>query len=384
MLSFHPYIPLDVHKGFPVSKTNKVRCVRCYFRSWNGLPLKQLGKQISEYRRFPSGRVIVSAVSPNNHSDKRNHLVLGTRGSPLALAQANQVRESLERIAASQDIPLQVECKIIQTTGDKVLDRSLADIGGKGLFTKEIDMAQLRGDIDIAVHSLKDVPTWLPSGIILGAVLRREDTRDVFLCYDSDTLAQLPKGAVVGSASLRRQAQILAKYPHLKVVNFRGNLQTRLKKLEQRQVDATLLALAGMRRLGLEYSFARILSFEEMLPAVAQGAIGVTIREDDQVAHRWVSQLNDVNSRICVECERSFLSALDGSCRTPIAGQAWISQDNKLHFRGLVAYPDGSSLVESSRIGELTSHLEIGKEAGEELRAKIGENFFEHLKAQIQ
>ncbi|GJD09418.1 Porphobilinogen deaminase, chloroplastic [Galdieria sulphuraria] len=362
MLLFAPSLPVNTRSyssRFFFLKERNIFCVGCHFRLWQQIPKKQVGKSVYEYKRFQT-------ICLNNHSGDKNHLVLGTRGSPLALAQANQVRQSLEKLAASQDIPLQVEIKIIHTTGDQVLDRSLADIGGKGLFTKEIDMAQLRGEIDIAVHSLKDVPTWLPTGIVLGAVLPREDTRDVFLSYHSKDLSALPNGAVVGSSSLRRQAQITAKYPHL--------------QLEQRQVDATLLALAGMHRLGLEFSFAHVLSFEEMLPAVAQGAIGVTIRENDHFSYRWISQLDDANSRICVECERSFLSALDGSCRTPIAGQAWITKDNKLHFRGLVAYPDGSSLVETFKAGELVNNVEIGKEAGEELRAKIGENFFDYLK----
>jgi len=368
---------MDNRKGACRVCCKRVSCVEWHLRHRERVAKRNQ----TEYRQFHNIlRWTIAASLGNNCSDNKQHLVLGTRGSPLALAQANQVKSCLEKLAVSLDVPLQVEIKIINTTGDKVLDRSLADIGGKGLFTKEIDLAQLRGEVDIAVHSLKDVPTWLPSGIILGAVLPREDTRDVFLSFDSNSLADLPRGAVVGSASLRRQAQILAKYPHLKVVNFRGNLQTRLKKLEQRQVDATLLALAGMRRLGLEYPFAHILSFEEMLPAVAQGAIGVTVREDDQVAHHWVSQLEDTNSRICVDCERSFLSALDGSCRTPIAGQAWITPENKLHFRGLVAYPDGSSMVETSKVGEPANNKEIGRQVGEELRNKIGEKYFDQLR----
>ncbi|GJQ09611.1 hypothetical protein GpartN1_g1402.t1 [Galdieria partita] len=379
MLFFAVACSLDTHsyssRFFLEGK--KSSCVACHVRLWQQIPKKQVWNRVYKYK---IRKEICFNIEASLSNGDKNCLVLGTRGSPLALAQANQVRESLEKLAASQNILLKVEIKIIHTTGDTVLDKSLADIGGKGLFTKEIDMAQLRGEIDIAVHSLKDVPTWLPSGIVLGAVLPREDTRDVFLCYHSNSLSTLPNRAVIGTASLRRQAQILAKYPHLQVVNFRGNLQTRLKKLEQRQVDATLLALAGMRRLGLEYPFAHVLSFDEMLPAVAQGAIGVTIREDDEVAYSWISQLDDAHSRICIECERSFLSSLDGSCRTPIAGQAWITENNKLHFRGLVAYPDGSSLVETSKVGDLMNNIEIGKQAGEELRVKIGDNFFEYLR----
>eukprot|EP00871_Galdieria_phlegrea_P004969 jgi/Galph1/5473/GphlegSOOS_G4178.1 len=370
LVAFNTFLPCQSSEP-SISKTKKFSCARCVTqRHTLCLP-----------RRYQKWLCCEASYKHDAVSQKSSRLVIGTRGSALALAQAREVQERLQLIALHLSRSLQIEIKVIHTTGDRVLDRSLADIGGKGLFTKEIDVAQQSGEIDIAVHSLKDVPTWLPSGITLGAVLPRQDTRDVFLSHAASSLAELPCGAVVGTASLRRQAQILAKYPHLHVTNFRGNLQTRLKKLEEHQVDATLLALAGLRRLGLNYPFAHVLSFDEMLPAVAQGAIGVTVRDGDEETNQWVSQLDDYHSRICVECERSFLEALDGSCRTPIAGQGWITSDGKLCFQGRVAYPDGSSMIETTRIGNLTDYLQMGKDAGEEIRAKIGQSFFQTIKA---
>ncbi len=303
-------------------------------------------------------------------------LRIGTRGSPLALAQAHQVQAHLA--AAHPDLarPGAIEIVIIKTTGDMVLDRTLAAIGGKGLFTKEIDEAQLEGRIDIAVHSMKDVPTVLPPGLTLPCVLEREDTRDAFMCLKAKRLADLPAGSVIGTASLRRGAQILYRRPDLKVEPLRGNVQTRMKKLEEGVVDATLLAMAGLRRLGLTDRIASLLEPEEMLPAVAQGAIGVTCRADDAVAHRRLAPLDHADSHVRVLAERAFLAVLDGSCRTPIAGLAELSGD-QLVFRGLVVKPDGGLAYESRQVGDRAHPESLGRRVGEELLGRCGPGFFD-------
>lgn len=272
-----------------------------------------------------------------------------------------------------------LEIIIIKTTGDKILNQPLADIGGKGLFTKEIDDALLDGRIDIAVHSMKDVPTYLPPGTVLPCNLPREDVRDVFISEKYKNLSELPAGAVVGSASLRRQAQILAKYPTLEVINFRGNVQTRLRKLGEGACDATLLALAGLKRLDLADKATSILSEEEMLPAVAQGAIGIACREGDDRSAAALAALNHEDTRLAVVCERAFLAALDGSCRTPIAGLARRGPDGNLTFRGLVASPNGKKVFETSRAGPASEAdaVAMGREAGQQLKSEAGEDFFD-------
>ena len=303
-------------------------------------------------------------------------LRIGTRGSPLALAQAHQVQARLA--AAHPDLarPGAIEIVIIKTTGDMVLDRTLAAIGGKGLFTKEIDEAQLEGRIDIAVHPMKDVPTVLPPGLVLPCVLEREDTRDAFMCLKAKRLADLPAGSVIGTASLRRGAQILYRRPDLKVEPLRGNVQTRMKKLEEGVVDATLLAMAGLSRLGLTDRIASLLEPEEMLPAVAQGAIGVTCRADDTAAHRRLAPLDHAESHVRVLAERAFLAVLDGSCRTPIAGLAELSGE-RLALRGLVIKPDGSLAHECHRIGDRAHAESLGREVGEDLLGRCGPGFFD-------
>lgn len=304
-------------------------------------------------------------------------IVVGTRGSPLALAQAHETRRRLIEAHPALSAEGAIEISVIHTTGDLVLDKALSEIGGKGLFTKEIDNAQLRGDVDIAVHSMKDVPTWLPEGLELPCMLPREDTRDVFISHKANSLNELPDGSVIGSASLRRQSQILAKNPTLKVVNFRGNVQTRLRKLNEGVVDATMLALAGLSRMNMTEHVTEILEQDQMLPAVAQGAIGITCRQGDPKMLEFLAPLNDAQTKTCVDCERAFLSKLDGSCRTPIAGQARIDEKGVLHFKGLVAKPDGSVVHEVARTGEAADAIAIGISAGEELRGKMGYNFFQ-------
>lgn len=323
--------------------------------------------------RISSPRMSVSPAPAAPPS--RAIITIGTRGSPLALAQAHETRKRLIDAHPTLAPEGAIEIQIIKTTGDMVLDRALADIGGKGLFTKEIDIAQLSGKIDIAVHSMKDVPTWLPDGLMLPCMLEREDTRDVFISNKAKSIEDLPEGSVVGSASLRRQSQILAKNPGLKVINFRGNVQTRLKKLGEGVVDATLLARAGLVRMGMEDCATSVIEQDEMLPAVAQGAIGITCREGDDKMLEFLKPLNHNNTKICVDCERAFLEKLDGSCRTPIAGQASI-QGDVLKFRGLVAKPDGSEMFEISREGKVEDALKIGADAGDELKKKMGDDFF--------
>ncbi len=302
---------------------------------------------------------------------------IGTRGSPLAMAQTEDVRDRLA--AAHRELAAQgaIEIVIIKTTGDNILDRALADIGGKGLFTKEIDDAMLDGRIDLAVHSMKDVPTWLPEGIVLPCMLEREDPRDVFISSKADNIGALAPGSVVGTASLRRQAQILHRRPDLKVELFRGNVQSRLRKLEQGVVDATLLALAGLRRLGLSDVATSIIEFDEILPAVAQGAVGVTCRTDDARANHWLEALNHAPTTIRVNAERAMLEVLDGSCRTPIGALADIGEGDELTLRGLIARPDGSEIIETTAVGAQDAAEALGRKVGKELKDRAGPGFLD-------
>lgn len=310
-------------------------------------------------------------------------LRIGTRGSPLALAQAYMTRDLL-KAAFPDELGEEgaIELCIMKTQGDMVLDKALSEIGGKGLFTKELDVALLSDQCDICVHSMKDVPTWLPEKTVLPTMLEREDTRDVFISPKAQSLADLPDGSVIGSASLRRQAQILNKNPTLKCVNFRGNVQTRLRKLDEGVVDATLLAYAGLKRMDMQDEATAVLEMDEMLPAVAQGAIGIQCREDDERALRYIAPLNHEDTFTAVSCERAFLAALDGNCKTPIAGQAKILPDGTLHFSGLVAKPDGSQIFRVERSGPVADAERIGTEAGEQIKADAGIAFFEWLQQQ--
>ena len=310
-------------------------------------------------------------------------LKVGTRGSPLALAQAYMTRDKLQAAFPALKEEGALEIVIIKTTGDKVLSTALADIGGKGLFTKEIDEALLDGRIDIAVHSMKDVPTYLPEGTVLPCNLPREDTRDVFISPKAKSLAELPAGSVVGSASLRREAQIKAKYPHLKVVNFRGNVQTRLRKLEEGDCDATLLALAGLKRLGMTEHITQTLELDDMLPAVSQGAVGIACREGDASASAYLAELNHEDTRIAVLCERAFLMALDGSCRTPIAGYAR-KENGKLVFDGLIASTDGSMVLKCHAEGDFTPEgaVALGDAEGAKLKAQCPAGVFDFMKSE--
>ncbi|MDA0306595.1 MAG: hydroxymethylbilane synthase [Proteobacteria bacterium] len=294
-------------------------------------------------------------------------LRIGTRASPLALVQAHEVQGLLGPASIVE----------IKTTGDKVLDRPLKEIGGKGLFSKEIDEALLAGRIDLAVHSLKDLETWLPDGTCLACVLEREDPRDVFVSPKADSLDALPSGSVIGTSSLRRQAQILHRRNDLSVEVFRGNVQTRMKKLADGVVDATLLALAGLNRLGLADVATEILETDVLLPAVAQGAIGITCRADDETTLALLTALDHAPSRYRISAERAMLEALDGSCQTPIGGLAEIDDDGTLRLRGLVARADGSEVLTGARTGSVVDAVELGRDLGDELRQRAGPDFFE-------
>lgn len=307
-------------------------------------------------------------------------LRIGTRGSPLALAQAYETRRRLIASFPELEDEGAIEICVMKTQGDMILDKSLMELGGKGLFTKELDTALLNNEVDICVHSMKDVPTWLPDGTVLPCTLPREDTNDAFIYKDGSvkSIAELPDNSVIGTASLRRQAQLMARNPTFKCVNFRGNVQTRLRKLDDGVVDATLLAIAGLKRMGMDGCATAVLDWDEMLPAVSQGAIGIQCRSDDDRSLKYIAALNHEETKSCVDCERAFLEALDGNCKTPIAGQARII-DGKIMFKGLIAMPDGSSKYEIEKEGAVEDAYAIGKSAGEELKKQAGEKFFEMM-----
>jgi hydroxymethylbilane synthase len=299
-------------------------------------------------------------------------LLIGTRGSPLALWQARHVMARLTAVHGLTEGAVALEA--IVTSGDRVRDRPLRDFGGKGLFTKEIDEALLGGAVDLAVHSMKDLPTKLPDGIVAAAVLPRADVRDAFISTKARSLVELPPGAVVGTSSLRRAAQVRRSRPDLRIIDFRGNVETRLKKLGDGQADATLLALAGLERLGLAGHVTSVLSTEEMLPAVAQGAIGITCRNGDAKTKALLEPLNDAASATAVACERAFLAALDGSCKTPIAGLAEF-ENGLMRFRGLILTPDGTEWFETETTDAAERAVKIGTEAGETLLQRAGPSF---------
>ena len=301
-------------------------------------------------------------------------LRIGSRGSPLALAQAREVQG---RLAAVCGLALErIEIKTIRTTGDTIQDRPLAEAGGKGLFTKEIEEALIAGAIDLAVHSSKDMPTVLPAGLVLAAFLPREDPRDAFISRKAKSLKELPQDAVVGTASLRRQALLKRTRPDLAIVPLRGNVETRLRKLDSGEVDATVLAMAGLKRLGLAAAATAILDVEEFVPAVGQGAIGLEIRAEDDETAALLAAIDDVQTATAVTAERAFLAVLDGSCRMPIAGHARMTGAT-LRFRGVIAKTDGSAALEVTREGAGADAAALGADAGRELKARAGPGFFE-------
>ncbi|MER9626767.1 hydroxymethylbilane synthase [Mesorhizobium sp. M0296] len=301
-------------------------------------------------------------------------LKIGTRGSPLALAQAH---ETQARLMAAHDMPAEAfEVVVISTSGDRIQDRPLSEAGGKGLFTKEIEEALLARRIDIAVHSSKDMPTLLPEGLELSAFLPREDARDAFIGKAARTIAGLPQGARVGSSSLRRQALIRRMRPDLEVVMFRGNVQTRLRKLDDGIADGTILAYAGLKRLGLEDVVTDLMPLEVFPPAPGQGAICIESRIGDRDVEQMLAAIDDRPTGEALACERAFLAALDGSCRTPIAGHATIS-GGTVSFAGLIISPDGTQSHEVRLQGPAQEAARIGAEAAATVRAKAGETFFD-------
>jgi hydroxymethylbilane synthase len=300
-------------------------------------------------------------------------LRIGSRGSPLALVQAREVQSRLAAAAGAD--PASIEIKVIRTTGDAIQDRPLMEAGGKGLFTKEIEEALLSGAIDLAVHSSKDMTTLLPPGLILSGFLPREDARDALISGKAKSLHELPSGAVVGTASLRRQAMVLRARPDLRIVPLRGNVETRLRKIQDGVADATLLAVAGLKRLGLLAAATALLDIDAFLPAVGQGAIGIETRADDGVTRALVAKISDADTAAALAAERAFLAVLDGSCRTPIGGYARVTGDT-LSFRGIIVKPDGSEAFEVSREGSRGQAAELGADAGRELKGRGGDDFF--------
>lgn len=306
-------------------------------------------------------------------------LKLGSRGSALAMTQSCRVAASLARLTGGAEPPIQS----FVTSGDRIADRRLQDAGGKGLFTKELDEALLDKRIDAAIHSLKDLPTLMPAGIVLAAIPEREDPRDAFVSPHAPDLAGLPDGAVVGTASLRRQAQTLHLRPDLKVVTLRGSVETRLKRIAEGRMDATYLALAGLTRMGLRHHATSLIDVEEMPPAPGQGALAITCREDDWATRDLLTKLSVRELEIAIAAERGFLSALDGSCRTPIGALARID-NNRLHFMGEVLTPDGAKrwrredriLLSSDPIMDADR---LGKKLGGAVRELAGETFIQSL-----
>ncbi len=303
-----------------------------------------------------------------------NPMRIGTRGSPLAMAQAYETRA---RLAAAFEIPQAAfEIVVIKVTGDIIQDRPLKDIGGKGLFTREIEEDLLAGKIDIAVHSMKDMPTIQPGGLLLDTYLPREDPRDAFVAPTLSALGQLAQGAVVGTSSLRRRAQLLHQRPDLQVVEFRGNVQTRLKKLADGVAECTFLAVAGLNRLGMQHVPATPIDDTLMLPAVAQGAIGIERRAGDIDTEAMLAAIHDTPTGQRLAAERAFLLTLDGSCETPIAGLATLDGDT-LHLRGEVLRPDGSEALSGERSGPISDGGLMGVDLAQDLLAQAGPGFFD-------
>ncbi|OYU37763.1 MAG: hydroxymethylbilane synthase [Pseudorhodobacter sp. PARRP1] len=297
---------------------------------------------------------------------------IGTRGSPLALWQAHEVRRCLME---AYSLPVEAfEVVVIKVTGDQIQDRALKDIGGKGLFTREIEDALLAGGIDIAVHSMKDMPTQQPDGLWLDCYLPRQDVRDGFVTLNGGGLMDLPQGAVVGSSSLRRRAQLAHRRPDLQLVEFRGNVQTRMKKLHDGVAAATFLAMAGLNRLGMA-EVARPVEVTEMLPAVAQGAIGVERRQNDPRAEAMLAAIHHTATGQQLAAERGFLARLDGSCETPIAGLAVLEGD-QLWLRGEILRPDGSRVITGDIHGGIADATALGQSLADDLLGRAGHGFF--------
>ncbi len=310
----------------------------------------------------------------NNFPSPSAPLRIGTRGSPLALAQAYETRKRLaEALNASED---SFEIVVISTSGDRILDRPLKEVGGKGLFTKEIEQEMLDRKIDIAVHSMKDMPVEQPDGLTLGCYLPREDVRDAFVSSNFKNVSDLPSGSKVGTSSLRRKAQLKFSRPDLEVVEFRGNVQTRLKKLKDGVASCTFLAMAGLNRLGLGEVAQSVINPSEMLPAIAQGAIGIEWREADKKITGILKKIHHEETGQRLNAERAFLAELDGSCQTPIAGLATI-EGSSLKFTGQVLRTDGSESISETASCKIEDGPELGREMARKILAQAGPKFFD-------
>ena len=305
----------------------------------------------------------------------RKTITIATRGSRLALWQAEHIKSCLQDIAPGVEIRLNV----IKTKGDIILDVPLAKVGGKGLFVKEIEEALLNGEADLAVHSMKDVPMELPQGLLLGCVPPREDPTDCLLSCKFDSLDALPQNACVGTSSLRRQAQLLAQRPDLQIESLRGNVDTRLRKLQDGVYDAIVLASAGLNRLGLSAPYMHSFAPQSFLPAVGQGALGIECREDDHDLFTLLAQLEDTPTRVCVEAERGFLAGLEGGCQVPIAGHARLLDDETLCLEGLVAEVDGTRILKAEKRGHTSQARQWGFELAEEILNQGGRSILEKL-----
>ena len=310
----------------------------------------------------------------NNFPSPSSPLRIGTRGSPLALAQAYETRKRLTNaLNISED---SFEIVVISTSGDRILDWPLKEVGGKGLFTKEIEQDMLDGKIDIAVHSMKDMPVEQPDGLTLGCYLPREDVRDAFVSSRYKNVNELPSGSKVGTSSLRRKAQLKFSRPDLEVVEFRGNVQTRLKKLKDGVATCTFLAMAGLNRLGLEEVAQSTMNPNEMLPAIAQGAIGIEWREEDEQISDILKKIHHEETGQRLNTERAFLAELDGSCQTPIAGLA-IIEGSSLKFTGQVLRTDGSESISETAFGDIEDGPRLGREMAQKILSQAGPEFFD-------
>ena len=303
-------------------------------------------------------------------------LRLGTRGSKLAIWQAQYVAAELKR----HHHDLQVEIKIIKTTGDKVLDVALSKIGDKGLFTKELEIELIKENIDLAVHSMKDMPSELEASLMIGAFLKRENPQDVLLSIHNYSLAELPEGATLGTSSLRRRAQIKAIRPDLKIVDIRGNVETRLRKMQEDGLDGIILAYAGVKRLGLDNYISDFLAYEVMMPAVGQGVIAIEIRKDDDEIKEILSSINDYETNLAARAERSFLFHIQGGCQVPIAALAHLI-DKELEISGLIASLDGKTIVKLSRRGKPAEAEKMGQELAIALLGAGGAEILNNIKS---
>lgn len=297
---------------------------------------------------------------------------IGSRGSKLALFQANLVKSLL----TAKNPDLEIDIAVIKTTGDRILDRNLSEIGGKGLFIKEIEEALLDGSIDLAVHSLKDMPAYMPNELQISCILPREEPEDALISLNATKIMGLPPDPVIGTSSPRRASQLLNLRPDAKIVPFRGNVPTRLDKIKNNEVDATFLAIAGLKRLNLVENIVHIVPIDQMLPAVSQGAITIQTSKNNEYINNLIKPLNHMETNICTSCERAFQRKFEGSCRTPIAALARINGIN-LNLECLIASPDGQTIYRTSRSGAVNDHVKMGEDAASELKIKGGDGFFD-------